>query len=66
MKKIILFISILFFVCLYADAQDFVKYSGDTEKALIGSAKTPDDFIKLSLASELPDAESGILYNNLA
>lgn len=65
MKKLILFISILFSACLYADAQDFVSYSGDTEKALINSAKTPEDFIKLSLASELPDAESGILYNNL-
>jgi len=65
MKKIILFVSILFSACLYTDAQDFVNYSGDMEKTLINSAKTPDDLIKLSLASELPDAESGILYNNL-
>lgn len=65
MKKIILLVFILFVACFYANAQDFVKYSGDTEKSLISSAKMPDDFMKLSLASELSDAESGILYNNL-
>jgi tetratricopeptide (TPR) repeat protein len=63
MKKIIplIFVSI---ITIYAKAQDFVKYSGDNEKNLITSAKTADDFLKLSLASELSDGDAGILYGN--
>ncbi len=31
---------------------------------MIASAKTADDFVKLSLASEVSEVEWGILYNN--
>jgi len=62
MKRILL----LFFVtcCLYIPlkAQDFVTYNSDTEKTLLNSAQTPEDFIKLSLASELGEAESQVIY----
>lgn len=64
MKKILLpfFVIILVSSCLHA--QDFVQYSGDTEKNLINTAKTADDFLKLSLSTEMTDAESAVLYTN--
>ena len=61
-KTLLLFIAV---VALYLPlkAQDFVNYTGDTEKLLLNSAQTPDDFIKLSLASELNDSDGQFLYN---
>jgi tetratricopeptide (TPR) repeat protein len=61
-KTLLLFIAI---IALYQPlkAQDFVYYTGDMEKLLLNSAQTPDDFIKLCLASELNDSDSQFLYN---
>jgi tetratricopeptide (TPR) repeat protein len=63
MKKILLVIILTAGLHLALHAQDFVYYTGDTEKSLLASAQTPDDFIKLSLASELNDSDGKFVYN---
>jgi tetratricopeptide (TPR) repeat protein len=63
MKKALLFFFIITSVYFSVKAQDFVTYSGNTERSLINSAQTPDDFIKLSLTSELNDDEYQVIYN---
>ncbi|SDT46152.1 hypothetical protein SAMN05216490_3569 [Mucilaginibacter mallensis] len=63
MKKILLLFFTLIIFYAQLKAQDsFILYNGDDEKALLTSAKTPDDFIKLSISSELNDGEAQIVY----
>jgi tetratricopeptide (TPR) repeat protein len=63
MKKILLLIFVFQAFNFCSKGQDFVTYSGDTEKTLIASAQTPDDFLKLALSTELTDIESPLIYN---
>jgi len=60
---ILLFIIVIFYSPL--KAQDFVIYHGDAEKALISTAQTPDDLIKLAFATELNNDEYELLYSKL-
>ena len=63
MKKILLLIFIVTAFYSRLKAQDsFIIYNGEGEKALLSSAKTPDDFLKLAISSELGDGEAQIVY----
>jgi hypothetical protein len=62
-KAILLFFTVIGFCCR-AHAQDsFITYNSEAEKTLINSAQTPDDYIKLAIASELGETETNIVYN---
>ena len=62
MKKTLPLIILFIGINCSLKAQDFVKYHGDDEKALINSAQTPDELIKLAFASELNGEEYQVLY----
>jgi len=63
MKKVLLLFIATITLYLPLKAQDFVNYTGDKEKLLLNSAQTPDDFIRLSIASELNDSDGLFIYN---
>ena len=63
MKKALILIFLLTGLYYPSKAQDsYITYNNDTEKALLSSAQTPDDLIKLALLSDLSESEMNLVY----
>jgi hypothetical protein len=61
MKRILLLLFIVVSFYYPLKAQDFITYNNNTEKVLINSAQTADDYLKLALLSELSDDEARLV-----